>query len=157
MYFKQRLVFIRFYLIDFAYERHKVENNRNGARGRSTALNFLSQKWENKLNIIAMEMSKFILLSTFREAEKDFLNAEANARDSIATLFELKQTQITKLVQEIVNDAEWMTLLPNRKQFVLNHLFEQTEKNRRACRLEKCSETFFKKVFDKCEMVAAGQ
>lgn len=123
----------------------------------SDELNFLSQKCKDKLNEITSSMSNFILLSTFREAEKELFKTDTAAHYSIESLCELKQIQITKLVQDVVDECNWLTLPAHRKRTVLEHLFVQTEKNRVACRLDRCSHTFFKKIFEKCELSAKPQ
>lgn len=123
----------------------------------SDELSFLSKNCKDKLNEITASMANFIVLSTFRDAEKELFKAEKTARDSIETLYELKQVQITKLVQDVVDECNWLTLPAHRKRTVLVHLFEQTEKSRIACRLDRCSHTFFKKMFEKCELSAKPQ
>lgn len=110
-------------------------------------LNFLSTEYKNKLKKIASEMSSFLLLSTFRDAERDWFYADREAFDAFKILFDMMGDRISKLIKEMFDGG--LVLTSTQKISVLKYLNAETEKNRAATRLLFCSRTFFEKIFNK--------
>lgn len=110
-------------------------------------LDFLSIEFKGKLNKISMEMSKYILLSTFRNLEVEWCAADAKAGKSVKILFDLKGRQICHLIKEMFNGG--LVLTPAQRTAVLNYLYAQTERIRAGTRLHSCSRNFFKSIFEK--------
>lgn len=110
-------------------------------------LDFLSMEFKNKLKKIASEMSSFLLLSTFRDMERDWFHADRKAFDAVKNLFEMMGDRISELIKEMFDDG--LVLASTQKRSVLKYLYVETEKNRTAIRLPLCSRTFFEKIFNK--------
>lgn len=117
-------------------------------------LYFLSMEFKNKLKKIASEMSSFLLLSTFRDLERDWFHADRKACDAVKILFELMGDRISELIKEMFDEGLVLTSI--QKKNVLKYLNAETEKNRVAIRLQHCSRTFFEKMFDKFSSETAG-
>lgn len=111
-------------------------------------LHFLSLKRKQALNRIVSEMSSFLFLSTFRDMEKKWCDADSTAHRTVKTLFRLKGDRICDLMKTILDGG--LLLTETQKKAVLSYLYTQTEKNREAMRPNKCSRNFFQTIFDKC-------
>lgn len=116
---------------------HNIENE----------LAFLPAEFKNKLNKITVEMSKFIVLSTFRNLEANWCATDAKAKIAVNTVFSMKGRQICHLIKQMLGGG--LVLTPDQKKSVLKYLYARTELIRSGMTLDNCSTTFFEIIFDK--------
>lgn len=126
----------------------KKKNEMSHKNKNIDELHFLSLERKQGLNKIVSEMSSFLLLSTFRDIEKKWCDADSTAHEAVKILFRMKGDQISDLLKTILNDG--LVLTQTQKTTVLSYLYTQTEKKRASTRPNKCSRNFFQTIFDKC-------
>lgn len=125
----------------------KLNENKTMSHNNENELAFLSAECISKLNKISVEMSKFIVLSTFRNMETKWCATDAKAKKAVTTLFSMKGRQICHLIKQLLSGG--LVLTPDQRKAVLNYLYARTERIRSGMVLDNCSTTFFKILFDK--------
>lgn len=132
---------------NFQWEIETKKTEMSHQKRNASELSLLSNKYKNKLNKIAIEMSKLIFFDTFRDLEKDWCSTDSKVRMAIDDLFKLKHKRISSLIGALFVDG--LVLTPAEKETMEKYLFVQTEQERRSMCLRRCSRTFFNKMIGK--------